>query len=103
MDSNNKLINELVFSEWPRVTLRSNECGNSLVRIIDETPIAEEEGKEVGEMTWKQHILYYLFLYNPKKPEVKVVDRVFREEILAEGVSGFEVLPRGKGYVVLYR
>ncbi len=103
MDSNNQRKGEFVFSERPQVTLRSNGSGNSLVRIINETPIAEEEEKEVGEMTWKQRALYYLFLYSPKKPEPKYVEPVFREEVLAEGVSGFEIDKRKEKYYVLYK
>ena len=92
---------KLSFLDYPHVYVHYNQKGNSLVRVIDETPVFEE--KEMAPMDWKKWVLYFLFLYTPGKEDSWKPEPILRRETLVENVNGFEIVEEENGYGVLYR
>ena len=86
------------YSAPPTIHINYSEK-NSLVRTIIEE-ISEPERVE-EEMTFKKWVLYFLFIYNPPKPNKFGKERkVLGKETLAEKVTGFRIVKKNEEYYV---
>lgn len=86
------------FLEFPLVHV--DYSNNSLVQTLVE--YLAPEVKETPQPSFKQWVLYFLFLYDFPKEERFEEFRVIGKKTLAERVNGFRVVEREKNYYVQY-